>query len=632
MNKVKLVKQFRSRAKFAGGMRPQAYSYDLGKYYRADKVTDFIKYKIDKIPNNKKLFFATNARYYNLNNKTMFSQFTNKNKVNVFPSFLEDSKESVEDSMIRYVTLYVLPHDPNDPKIRKKYKVGKDDTHNDCLHRAIAFAFDNQFHFLPAKINKPSKFKKFLGYERDDKIELSEELLEKLEKLMKCSFIITGAFSYTSKQICKINISLTVKDNHIIKSTFNEGREAKLIAKKQENIFTVKFVDDEIVIYGGNDEKYITTQEYEILKANHDYLLIKCGPKENMQVKRIKYLDKADKLLKASNGLINYYKSQYPSVIGYELVKSMTRYINTFDELDDFEQIVINWAYRGGIHYFKDAEGDFFDIDMNSAYMNFLSSNNFNFSVKKPEVHEITTWDFNAFSKKFYPYGLYFVVFTSSHPFFSCVGLDKPEWVTHFDLTAAKLLGVKFNIVERQTNALLYPSKNCIKGNHSFGKLADFLYELKKKGEDVKDLLVCINGVFAQKLVKRHRLTGDDTADIDDEFIEELVETEKITTIKTTPRKGKIFKYSDARISPFLTAYVRLQMTRLLLKQPLETVMSVNTDGWVSSIPRDDLKYTVEMGDFKVHQGNCKVYSSQRVTWECKTCGNWGKKHCEKCE
>ena len=114
------------------------------------------------------------------------------------PTFVEDYGVHNEDTMIRFITLYVLlPHDPNDPAIKKKYKVGEDDKHNDCLFNAIVLAFDYQFNLMPKKICKPWKFKEYLGYDRNDKIELSMKLFEELEELMNCSFIVTGKFTYT---------------------------------------------------------------------------------------------------------------------------------------------------------------------------------------------------------------------------------------------------------------------------------------------------------------------------------------------------------------------------------------------------------------------------------------------------
>ena len=128
---VKLVSQYRGRITL-GGKRPYVYNYDLRKYYSAKKVTEFMTQKVNRIENSDKLFFATNARYYNLNNKTMFSGFTTRDKVNVLPTFLEDSYVISEDSLIRYVSLYVLDKLP----IKNKKMFGNDE-HNDCLFNSI---------------------------------------------------------------------------------------------------------------------------------------------------------------------------------------------------------------------------------------------------------------------------------------------------------------------------------------------------------------------------------------------------------------------------------------------------------------------------------------------------------------
>ena len=629
MAKIELIKQFRGRAKYEklGGSRPHIFSYDLGKYYRANKVTEFMKEKADKIPKSESLFFATNARYYNLNNKTMFSDYSSKDKINVAPSYLEDSQVNIEDSMIRFISLYVLDKNPNIYGKKKdgKKKVG-DDEHNDCLFNAIAKCFNYQFNLLPREIRRAPRLKSFLGLERDDKIELSEELFQQLENIMNCSFIVSGEYEYVSNIIKKVNISLFVKKEHIT-ATYNEGKESKLFARQKENILFFKFDNDNVIIFIEGCEKEITHEKHKEYAQNSKYLLIKCKCDDDFNDVSTKYFQRADKLLISSNKVINYYKSQYSSVLGYDIWKQMTKFMNTPEELDDFEQIVINFALHGGIHYSKPGNyEDAYDIDMNSAYMHYLASPNFNFPVTKPNYKEFSNEEFQ--NLKFYPYGFYLVIFKNMHDYFTNFKVNVVQWVTHIDLKCALLLGVIFSIVESKTNALLYESKNCIKGNHAFKKYCNFLYDLKKKGEDVKDLTVSIWGVFAQKNVKRYRLKDDETVNLDNQFIESIDETEKVSIIKTTPKVGQIFKYPMCRLGPFLTAYVRLKMIEILMEQPFNTVYQINTDGWISCLQRKDLEIGKEMGQFKTFKGSCQVMNSMCVKFKCTTCHKYGKKKC----
>jgi hypothetical protein len=369
----------------------------------------------------------------------------------------------------------------------------------------------------------------------------------------------------------------------------------------------------------------ITEEDYKKLCNQPEILLVKCDG-GSLEETLNDYIAKADRLITVSNKLINFYKSQYASVLSFDIWKQMTKFINTPEELDDFEHVAINFSLKGGIHYSTPSKGKYYDIDMNSAYMHFMASSNFNFPVTKPNYKMFAQKEFGEL--KFYPFGLYLVVFENTHDYFSCFKTEVNQWVSHHDLKCAKLLGIQFSIMEGKTNALLYDSKNCVKGSHAFGEYCNFLYDLKKQNEDVKDFTVSIWGAFCQKLVKRYRLKDDETIDVGDQFIEELNESKNITTIKVTPKVGQIFKYPYARLGPFLTSYVRLKMTEILLKQPKESVLMVNTDGWISTIPRNDLSYGKEMGEFKVWHGNCEVFNSMRVKFQCPKCKEYTKKKC----
>lgn len=154
--KAKLVQQFQGRIRLANGKRPYVFSYDLGKYYKAEKVTDFLKSRIKNIPDHYKLFFAANARYQNLDNRTHFSGYMPETKFNIYPPYLVDSQMDIGESRIRYVSLYVLNTNPNKVQNMFAPRVG-DDKHNDCLFNAIVDCFDRQNNLLPRQINHPRK-------------------------------------------------------------------------------------------------------------------------------------------------------------------------------------------------------------------------------------------------------------------------------------------------------------------------------------------------------------------------------------------------------------------------------------------------------------------------------------------
>ena len=87
--------------------------------------------------------------------------------------------------------------------------------YNDCLYFEILKAFNNDVELLPGFMGHAWKFKKYLGYDRNDKIEINDENMGILEKKLKCSFFITGDINYISDVMQIKNICLSVKNKHV---------------------------------------------------------------------------------------------------------------------------------------------------------------------------------------------------------------------------------------------------------------------------------------------------------------------------------------------------------------------------------------------------------------------------------
>ncbi len=69
-------------------------------------------------------------------------------------------------------------------------------------------------------------------------------------------------------------------------------------------------------------------------------------------------------------------------------------------------------------------------------------------------------------------------------------------------------------------------------------------------------------------------------------------------------------------------------MIQIILKVGKENILMINTDGFMTTIPIDDLEYGLEMGQWKQHKGTCQVVNSMCVRWLCPKCKNYGKKKC----
>ena len=177
---------------------------------------------------------------------------------------------------------------------------------------------------------------------------------------------------------------------------------------------------------------------------------------------------------------------------------------------------------------------------------------------------------------------------------------------------------MKIVLVEHETNALLYESKNCIRGNKCFENVIDYIDKLEKNqsiSKYMKPIRTALFGVTTAKNKKYNIVKHDEKIECSDFLLESIVDSEKSTVVETID-KNNIFKYSWARCGVFLTAYCRLKMIQILLKCNLDDIIQINTDGFISKTIIKDLKITKDMGDWKIkHTGDCIIKNSNVVIW-----------------
>ena len=126
-------------------------------------------------------------------------------------------------------------------------------------------------------------------------------------------------------------------------------------------------------------------------------------------------------------------------------------------------------------------------------------------------------------------FGLFRVSFSNPHKLWT-LGL-KPSWYTHHDLNIAKLLNMKIVLIENETNALLYESKNCIRGNKCFENVIDYIDKLEKNkntSKYMKAIRTNLFGVTTSKNKKYHIVKHDEQLECSDFLLESIVDSEKI--------------------------------------------------------------------------------------------------------
>jgi hypothetical protein len=196
------------------------------------------------------------------------------------------------------------------------------------------------------------------------------------------------------------------------------------------------------------------------------------------------------------------------------------------------------------------------------------------------------------------------------HPFLNLMKNREKTWVTHYDLQIFKMTNMKFEIIEHETNALLYSSKDNHRGNKVFKNVVDYLDDLEQKTSKklVKPLRSSLWGVLTQKNKKFHRVKKSETFDIGEVHVESLQYSKDLTIVETVD-KHNVFYSSWARCGVFLTGYCRLQMMKTLLKcANLDDIIYINCDGFTSTAKQEHLPISNKKGDFKlVKSGPCKV-------------------------
>ena len=616
--KITLISQKQSNLNY--GQTPvYIFKYDLNKLYTLSKIQKVINLKINKIPNCQNKLYMINCKFIGMNSNngwmlTKTLSFLETKKLEDAYNFIIDSFVRQEELKARYIEIYV-----RNKKIESQ-RAGKDDK-NDCIYNAILKSYNYKKDLLPSTIRSAKLLKKRLNIERTDKIPFDR--IPEIEVLLKASITITGDYTYQSKFIQKYHINLKCKDEHIElvkqKDSINTCMQFKPVTK--DNIYTIYFKDTNVLLYDGITTQSITIDEYKLLQYDKKKLLVKVNNEEDLKVFRQNYFIKADTLIEQTNGFINYYKSQYDSKIAFYLFRNMSQSIPEPVQLDVLEHHILDDAFRGGIHYAQIGEyKNCFDYDMNSMYSYYMKQLNFIFPSTKPTYTTFTIDEFN--NLKFYNFGLYRVSFdldenNKLHKLWTIT--TKLSWYTQHDLNAAKELKIKINIEENVTNALLYHSKDCLRGNKTFETYINYIDNLEKKNVDSKKYLKPIRnalwGCLTEKNKKIHIVTQSETFDLSDYHLESIVDNENSTVIKTID-KHEIFKYSWARCGIFLTSYCRLHMIKILLKCNIDDIVYINTDGFVSKSEIVELKISNNMGDFKIKQkGFCIVKNKSVVIW-----------------
>ena len=141
------------------------------------------------------------------------------------------------------------------------------------------------------------------------------------------------------------------------------------------------------------------------------------------------------------------------------------------------------------------------------------------------------------------------------------------NFYTHYDISNAIRLKFKIDLIQDgQANALLYDTTARVKGDHTFGKTIEYLFNLKQDIKYTKKIISALWGGLCQK--NKYNAYATSTKK------ESIPENSKLLTIHKTKagvnasymKNDNIFKSDFGRVGPFLTSYCRTKISEIITK------------------------------------------------------------------
>jgi hypothetical protein len=256
-------------------------------------------------------------------------------------------------------------------------------------------------------------------------------------------------------------------------------------------------------------------------------------------------------------------------------------------------------------------------IDQNSQYAANLSSKNFMLPIKAGKFSIMTNDEIPSYA----PYGIFRCVITNPNDYVAnrLFRFNSKNYYTHYDISNAIRLKFKVDLIQDgQANALLYDSSSRIKGDHTFGKIVDYLFELKSKVKYTKRIISALWGSLCEKNKYNAVASVDKMETIPDNCNLKALYKTKTGIQASYIKNDNIYKSDFARVGPFLTSYCRTKISETITKNfKVENIVRIHTDGFIivnETVPKELL--ASELGKFKIeNEGRCIIHNTNRIDW-----------------
>ena len=484
---------------------------------------------------------------------------------------------------------------------------GCDGEYNDCLFRCIERALGGDSE-MPAGINTPPKFKKFLGLGKCAKVPLKS--IPDVEDKIKHKINVSGDYSYTSdkKYIPSINLRLTdghyeydtkkIKKEDLLR-TLSHGKDKPIIIENTSN--------ENVKTYDGENYKTMTFKEIEDLKLHKMKGFYYYNQDEPTLKESYKKLKQDTKELKEHGiDLDKAYGNNKNASI--RLLYNDIAHMEGPEAITEFEEKWLLGGSRGPLVYGEKLDNQItaFQYDANSYY----SSNLLKIGIPMKQPEWITIEDDVP---KIFNYGMYRcrIQGTGSKIIDRNFKFNEQHLYTHYDLECAKLLGFTIEMIhDDEANFMSYTGKH-IAGKFIFGKTINKLHKMKRdKVPRAKELMTNLWGGLCKKLkttVHEHS-TGEIPENAKILAMDRILDEngDVVDVVADYVIKGQTFQYRFGRLEPFLLSYSRYNLVRTI-KDKLNQVKRVHTDSILSTVSFDDLKIGQLLGEWKLEHANHKV-------------------------
>jgi hypothetical protein len=244
--------------------------------------------------------------------------------------------------------------------------------------------------------------------------------------------------------------------------------------------------DDNISVYVHDKNKIMKKDVFDRYRKRpldvKGILVVAEDKKKTLKENYETFIEEADALKEATNGVINKYKTGRSSKTALDLFYKFVETLKV-DPISDYEEALwIHKASSGSIMYAEKYSGPAYSYDFVSHYGFIMQDHHMLFPIKSGEFMTLTQKEFKT--KKFVSYGIYRCKIKSSlninkNKLFR---FSRTDYYTHIDINSAIQENFEIKMIEDGKPNMLYYSRDClIQGHLLFKPYIDYLFDLKQK-------------------------------------------------------------------------------------------------------------------------------------------------------